>query len=234
MSTPPIDRAPCDGSSPLRLGLLVSRAGATLQGLVEACQQPGCAASVELVLSNHKECPLLERVRGLGLTTRVLSEDAFDGAEAYEDALIETLRNRDVELVCLAGFEPRLSRRLATAFPLRVLRMRSSLLPAFAGPQPLAEALAAGVRITGCTLQFLDPDAGDGPILLQSALRVASDDDEESLGVRMSALQQKAFVAGVQLLAEGRVQIDGPRARVSGVPRTDDILEWYHRAPGTP
>ncbi|MFH1811628.1 MAG: phosphoribosylglycinamide formyltransferase [Pseudomonadota bacterium] len=230
MSTSPVDRAPCDTSAPLRLGLLVSRAGATLQALIDACQQNAFAASVELVLSNHKESPLLERARGQGLTTRVLSEDAFDSADAYETALVEALQNRDVELVCLAGFSPTLGTKLVQAFPQRVLRMHSSLLPAFAGETPLSDALAAGVRVTGCTLHFLDENCGVGCILLQSALRVWSDDDEESLGIRISVLQQKAFVAGVRLIAEGQVRVGDGRTQITGVPNTDQVLEWYPAA----
>jgi len=226
MGEKPIDRAPCNSDAPLRLGVLVSRSGLMLQALIDACEQAALPASIELVISNRKEAPALDRARAANVTSRVIPHEAFDTSEDFDAAIADALANRDVELICLAGWMPVPSPTFLETFPLLVLTMHSSLLPAFPGANPIRDALDHGARITGCTLPFVTGNLESDPILLQSALRIWPEDDEESLSVRLQVLQQRMFVAGVRLIAEGRVTVQGRHVSIEDGGTEDRTLEW--------
>ena len=129
-----------------------------------------------------------------------------------------------VEILRAKGDDSQAERQVAIMK--RILGAHASLLPSFPGPHPVRDALDAGVLITGCTLSFVEPGGEGGRILLQSALRVWPDDDEESLSVRMLVLQQRMLVAGVRLIAEGRVKVEGRRVLIERGGSQDLSLEW--------
>lgn len=227
-----IGETPRDPSNPLRLGVLVSGTGTILQALIGACERGELAASIELVLSDKKEAPALERARKAGLNVRILPEDAFSSSAEHSAAIVAALQQRDVEFVCLGGFSGPRDAQLSASFPNRILHMHGSLLPAFKELHPVRAALATGVRITGCTLSFVDPEGEHGAIFLQTAVAVDQDDDEEALAVRVHVAQQRSFVEGLKLICKGQVQLENERVVIDRSIDPDRSLEWHQPREG--
>lgn len=225
----PVERAPCEPGSPLRLGVLHSRTMGHLQFLLEACAQVNAPATLEVVLSEEKESKGLERARASGVVTRTLRADAFESESAFAEAMLDTLDTRDVELLCLSDYHVPLLPLLADRFAHRVLWAQPWLWTDLPGSDPIQHALTSGLRITGCSICL----AGSPPsIILQSALRIAQHDDVESLGVRMQHLEQRALLEGIRLIATGRVELDEQRVVITGVDDREGSLEWLV-PPGT-
>src|SRR5262249_55016663 len=134
----------------------------------------------------------------------------------YDARLVSELRSRSVDLVCLAGFMRIVTPVLLSAFPQRVLNIHPSLLPAFPGMHGVRQALRAGVRVSGCTVHFVDEGTDSGPILIQAAVPVLEGDTEEALAARILQQEHRIYPQAIQLVAEGRVAVDGQRVRISG------------------
>jgi len=200
------------------VGVLVSGSGTNLQALLDAARagQLGGAA-IRLVVSNKPGVRALERAAAAGVTAEVVDHKAFADRAAFEAALVERLRAAGVELVVLAGFMRLLGPTFLGAFPGRVVNIHPALLPAFPGVAAQAQALAAGVRLTGCTVHFVDAGVDSGPIVAQSAVPVLEDDTVETLTARVLAQEHRLLPRVVRWIAEGRVSIEGRRVRVAGV-----------------
>jgi len=200
----------------LTAGVLISGTGTNLQAILDRIADGTLACRVALVISNRAQALGLERARGAGVATRVVDHRAFAGREAFDAALVEALRAAGVELVVLAGFDRLVTRVLLEAFPARVVNIHPALLPAFPGLHAQRQALDHGVRITGATVHFVDEQADHGPIILQGAAVVGPDDTEESLTRRILDIEHVIYPAAIQLLAEGRLVIEGRRVRILG------------------
>jgi phosphoribosylglycinamide formyltransferase-1 len=150
----------------------------------------------------------------------VLPRKAFQSRDARDDAMVEALRSHQVDLVVLAGYLGILSPRFVEAYRWRIMNIHPSLLPAFAGGHGLnvhQAALAKGVKVSGCTVQFVTDDVDGGPIIVQRCVRVEDDDTAETLGARVLEQEHQAYPEAIQLFAEGRLRVedDGVRVRVS-------------------
>ena len=197
-----------------KLGVLVSGRGSNLQAILDAARRNALSARVAVVISNKADAPALDRARAQGVETLFLDPRQYAGREAYDRALAEALRARKVDLVCLAGFMRILSPEFIRAFPGRIINIHPSLLPAFPGLHAQRQALEHGVRITGCTVHFVDETVDTGPILLQAAVPVEEDDDEERLAARILEQEHRIYPEAIQLIADQRVRIEGRRARI--------------------
>jgi phosphoribosylglycinamide formyltransferase-1 len=201
----------------IRIGVLVSGSGTNLQAVLDAVADRRLDARVEVVLSNVATAGALERAKAAGVETVVLDHKAYADRRAFDAAVVEVLRARGVEVVVLAGFMRLLSEVLLDAFPMRVVNVHPSLLPAFPGVHAQKQAFDYGVRITGCTVHFVDAGTDTGPIIAQAAVPVEDGDDEESLRLRILAREHELLPRVLQWLAEGRVTVQpaaGGRARV--------------------
>lgn len=201
---------------PLALGVLLSGSGTNLQALIDAIDAGRLDARIAVVVSNRTDAYGLTRARARGLPVETVLHTAFTSREAFDARLVEVLHAHGVELVALAGFMRLVTRVLLAAFPARVLNIHPALLPAFPGLHAERQALEHGVRITGVTVHFVDEQTDHGPILLQAAVPVFPDDTEESLHLRIQRQEHRAYVRAIQLIAEGRVQIEGRRVLISG------------------
>jgi phosphoribosylglycinamide formyltransferase-1 len=170
-----------------------------------------------VVIGNRASAPGLEIARDRRIPMRVIPSQGLD-REAYDKLLIEELQTHEVELVCLAGFMRLLSANFVRAFPERVLNIHPSLLPAFPGLDAQRQALDHGVKITGCTVHFVDEFLDSGPIILQSAVPVLDADTHESLSARILAQEHVIYSQAIQLMVEGRVSVEGRKVRI----REDD------------
>lgn len=202
----------------LRLGVLISGRGSNLQALIDAAAAPGYPAEIALVLSNRPDAQGLARAAAAGLPTAAVDHKRFPDRAAFDAELDRTLRGHGVELVCLAGFLRLLTRGFVEAWSDRMINIHPSLLPAFKGLHTHARALAAGVRVVGCTVHYVRPEMDEGPIIVQAAVPVLAGDDEDKLAARVLEAEHRCYPLAVRWIAEGRVRIDGDRATIDGVP----------------
>lgn len=204
-------------ASPLELGVLVSGTGTNLGAILEAVRDQRLAARVRIVVSNKAGVGALDRAAAHGVPSAVVSHKEFASREAFDAALVARLRDAGVTHVVLAGFMRVVTPVLLDAFPDRVINVHPALLPAFPGVDAQAQALAYGVRVTGCTVHFVDAGVDTGPILAQAVVPVEDGDDRARLATRILAREHELLIASLQWIAEGRVTIDraaGARPRV--------------------
>jgi phosphoribosylglycinamide formyltransferase 1 len=200
-----------------RLGVLVSGRGSNMEALILA-SRAGRIPEVALVVANAS-CPALERAQALGAPIQLLPSGDFPDRPSFERALLDALAHARVDLVCLAGFMRLLTPTFLDRFPGRVLNIHPSLLPAFPGLHAQRQALAAGVRIAGCTVHFVDSGVDSGGIIAQAAVAVRPDDDEESLSARILEQEHQLYPAAVAWVAERRVELR--EGRVHHIPPFD-------------
>jgi len=192
----------------LRLGVLVSGSGSNLQAILDAVAAGTLAAEVALVLSNKPDAFALERARRAGVQTAVVSHRDFTTRELFDAALVQALSAHRVDCVVLAGFMRIVTPVLLDAFQDRVINMHPALLPAFPGAHAQADALAYGVRVSGCTVHFVDAGTDTGPIIAQSVVPVVDGDTVESLSARILAEEHALLPTVLQWIADGRVVVE--------------------------
>ena len=203
----------------MKTGVLASGGGTNLQSLIDHWQQGGLApAELAVVGVNVAGAQALERAAQAGIPTFVLSHKAFATREDFDRALASELRNRGIELIVLAGFMRVLTPAFLDAFPNRVLNIHPALLPSFPGTHAQKQAFDYGVKVTGCTVHFVDAGTDTGPIIAQTVVPVLDSDDEESLRLRILAEEHHLLPAVVRAVASGRVTVEGRRVRITGGP----------------
>jgi phosphoribosylglycinamide formyltransferase-1 len=191
----------------IRLGVLVSGSGTNLQAILDAVAEKRLDARVELVVSNVRGAVALERARAAGVATLVVDHTLHADRRAFDAALVEVLRAHGVELIVLAGFMRLLTSVLLDAFPMRVVNVHPSLLPAFPGVHSQKQAFDYGVRVTGCTVHFVDCGTDTGPIIAQAAVPIEDGDDADSLRLRILDREHELLPRVLQWFAEGRITV---------------------------
>jgi phosphoribosylglycinamide formyltransferase-1 len=203
---------------PLVLGVLVSGSGTNLQAILDAVAAGTLDAEVAVVISNVASAKALDRARSAGVPAVVVDHKAFADRASFDAAVVEALRARGVECVVLAGFMRLVTPVLLDAFPHRVVNVHPALLPAFPGVHAQRQALAYGVRVSGCTVHLVDAGMDTGPILAQATVPVLDDDDEGALQQRILAKEHELLPEVLQWIAEGRVEIVAPADAAEGAP----------------
>ncbi|MES1257073.1 MAG: phosphoribosylglycinamide formyltransferase [Acidobacteriota bacterium] len=197
----------------MRLGILISGRGSNFEAIANHIAQRKLDAEIAVVISNRAGSQGLEIARERGIPVRVIASQGLE-REAYDKLVVEELRTHEVELVCLAGFMRLLSAHFVRAFPDRVLNIHPSLLPAFPGLDAQRQALEHGVKITGCTVHFVDEFLDSGPILIQAAVPVLDEDTVESLSARILVQEHAIYSKAIQYIVEERVTLNGRRVRI--------------------
>jgi phosphoribosylglycinamide formyltransferase-1 len=200
------------GADP-NIGVLISGRGSNLQALIDAVAGGRLRARIAIVIANRADAPGLERARRAGIATRVIPHRDYPTREAFELDLVQALREREVALVCLAGFMRLVGRTMLDAFPSAILNIHPSLLPAFPGLDAQRQAIDYGTKVAGATVHFVTGELDGGPIVLQRALPVADDDTVESLAERILALEHQIYPEAAGLVLAGGWTIDGRRFR---------------------
>ena len=193
-----------------RLGILISGRGSNLEAIADSIDAGKLAAEIAVVISNRQEARGLEIARQRGLPAVCIPSRGLD-REIYDRMVLDELTGREVELVCLAGFMRLLSATFIRRFPQRILNIHPSLLPAFAGLDAQQQALEHGVRITGCTVHFVDEDLDSGPIILQAAVPVRDDDTVEQLSARILKEEHRIYPEAIGIVLRGEYRIQGRR-----------------------
>jgi phosphoribosylglycinamide formyltransferase-1 len=212
----------------IAVGALISGAGTNLQAIIDRIGAGRLDCALRVVVSNRAGAAGLARAAAAGIPTRVVEHGRFPSREAFDAALVETLRAAGVELVVLAGFDRLVTSVLLDAFPMRVMNIHPALLPAFKGLHVQRQAVDYGVRIAGATVHFVDEHTDHGPIIVQGAVAVAPEDDPETVRERILAVEHEIYPLAIQLFAEGRIAVDGRRVLVSGPrpPVPPPLVSW--------
>jgi len=197
----------------LKVGVLISGRGSNLQALIDAAADPACPAEIALVISNRPEAAGLARAAAAGIKSLVIAEP---DRSAFAEAADSALRGAGVELVALAGFMRILDKDFVDTWTNRMVNIHPSLLPAFPGLHPQRQALAAGVKFSGCTVHFVRAEVDTGPIIAQAVVPVEDGDDEDRLADRILAAEHILYPLAVRLFAEGRLRIANERVWVAG------------------
>jgi phosphoribosylglycinamide formyltransferase-1 len=201
------------GERTFRIGVLGSGKGSNFVAVAEACRDGTVPATVALVLSDAAEAGILERARERSIPARFIPPGKFRTKldEEAERAFIEALRAAEVDLVVLAGFMRVLKEGLLGAFAGRIINIHPSLLPAFPGLGAWKQALGHGVKVTGCTVHFVDAGVDSGPIIGQQTVPVLDDDTPETLHQRIQVAEHELYPRCVAAIARGAVTIQGRR-----------------------
>jgi formyltetrahydrofolate-dependent phosphoribosylglycinamide formyltransferase len=204
-------------SSSIRLAVLVSGGGTTLQNLLDRSAEGRLPARVLLVVSSDPHAGALERARRAGVAGAVVERRQAGSREEFSRRIFDLCRQAGADLVCLAGFLQLLL--IPDDFQHRVLNIHPALIPAFCGKgyygRHVHEAvLAYGAKVSGCTVHFADNQYDHGAILLQKVVRVLEDDTPETLAARVFAQECEAYPEAIQLIADGRIRVDGRRVRI--------------------
>ena len=187
---------------------------------MDACAVGQIAGRIVVVIGTRADAPALERARAGGAAVVVVSPRKYEGdAAAYGEALLRQLRRHDVSLVCLAGYMLRLPPAVVAAYPLRVMNVHPALLPLFGGRGMYGEhvhraVLESGMKVSGCTVHFVDEQYDTGPIIVQSAVPVLDEDTPQSLAARILPEEHRAYVEAVRAFAAGRLRIQGRRVLI--------------------
>jgi len=194
-----------------RIGVLLSGRGSNFEALAESVAAGRIPdAEIAIVISNREGAPGVERARARGIATRIIPSKGLE-RETYDKLVVAALREKQVDLVCLAGFMRLLSPFFVAAFRNRILNIHPSLLPAFPGLEAQRQALEYGVKWSGCTVHLVDENLDAGPIVVQSPVEVLDGDTPETLAARILKEEHRIYSEAVRIVLDGRFRIDGRR-----------------------
>jgi phosphoribosylglycinamide formyltransferase 1 len=187
--------------TPLKLGVLASGSGSNFEAIAQAIADHQLHAQIQVLIYNNPQAKVVARAAHWGVPTVLLNHREFSSREALDQAIVYTLQQHGVEWVIMAGWMRVVTQVLVDAFPDRLLNIHPSLLPSFPGIRAIEQALAAGVKITGCTVHYVRLEVDSGPILMQAAVPVLPDDTSETLHQRVQIQEHRIFAAAIALAA---------------------------------
>jgi phosphoribosylglycinamide formyltransferase-1 len=210
-----------------RVAILVSGRGSNMAALIDAAAEPDYPAEIVGVISNRPEAGALAVAGRAGIATSVVDHRAFSSREAFDEALHAELTRLLPDIVCFAGFMRLLTPGFIARWEGRMLNIHPALLPSFKGLDTHARALAAGVRLHGCTVHLVTAEMDAGPIVAQAAAPVLDGDDEASLGARVLALEHRLYPRALKAWAEGRARLEHGRVVTAHADQpADAALIW--------
>ncbi|HXZ78609.1 MAG TPA: phosphoribosylglycinamide formyltransferase [Terriglobales bacterium] len=196
------------------LGILLSGRGSNFAAIARSCQEGRIPARIALVISNRAEAPGVEHARQLGLNALVIPSKGKQ-REEHDAEVVAALKDAQVDLVCLAGYMRLLSPLFIRAFPQRILNIHPSLLPAFPGLDAQKQAFEHGVKISGCTVHFVDEFLDHGAIIVQHAVPVLENDDEHTLAARILEQEHLSYTEAINIVLSGNYEVVGRRVVVT-------------------
>lgn len=198
---PALPSQPYPFNPPLKLGILASGSGSNMEAIARAIADGELNASIQALIYNNPEAGVAERAKRLDIPAVLLNHRVFESRETLDKHIIQTLQKYQVEWVIMAGWMRRVTQVLINAFPNRILNIHPSLLPSFPGMRAVEQALAAGVKLSGCTVHFVELAVDSGPIVIQAAVPVLLDDTPKTLQARIQLQEHRIFPAAIALAA---------------------------------
>jgi phosphoribosylglycinamide formyltransferase 1 len=198
-------------SNKFKLAVLVSGRGSNLQAIIDSIKKNNLEAEIALVISDVKDAFALERAQKHCLDGLFLDPKSYSDQNSYEQKIIEQVKSKSVDLVCLAGFMRVLSKHFIEAFPGRIINIHPSLLPAFPGLDVQKRALEHGVRFSGCTVHYVNEEVDGGAIISQAVVPIFDDDNEVSLSERILEKEHIIYPEAIRMIIEDRLTLTGRR-----------------------
>lgn len=208
----------------LKLGVLASGRGSNFQSIIDEIEAGRLNAAIKLLVVDKSDAYAIERARKHSIEHLYLAPKQFPSKDAFYAKIADELKARDVGLVILAGFMRVVGKPLIDAFPNRIMNIHPALLPSFPGLHGQKQAADYGVRISGCTVHFVDEGMDTGPVIIQAAVPVVPDDTEETLSARILKLEHKIFPEAIRLFAEGRLSVEGRIVKIAGYEQRDEYI----------
>jgi len=200
----------------MSIGVLASGRGSNFQSIIDAIEAGSLRAKIVLLITDNPNAFAVERARKHGIEPLIMVPNQYGTRNDYYKAVVQELRTREVGLVVLAGFMRIIGRPLIEAYRNRVMNIHPALLPSFPGLHGQKQAQDYGVKISGCTVHFVDEGMDTGPIIIQAAVPVSFEDTEDSLSERILKLEHKIFPEAIRLFSEGRLEVIGRRVKIAG------------------
>ncbi len=198
----------------LKIGVLASGRGSNFQAIIDEIEAGRIPAKIEILIVDNSNAYAIERAKKHGIPYQYINPKEFKTKEAFYEKIRDELLSKRVELIVLAGFMRIVKKPLLDAFPNRIMNIHPALLPSFPGLHGQKQAVDYGVRISGCTVHFVDEGVDSGPIIIQAAVAVHPDDTEDSLSERILKLEHKIFPEAIRLFAEGRLEVHGRKVKI--------------------
>jgi len=196
-----------------------------MAALIRAAARPDFPAEIAVVISNRADATGIAAAKASGVEALVIESKEFGkDRSAFEGVLQSTLDERQIEFICLAGFMRLFTAEFVQRWYGRMLNIHPALLPSFPGLEPQAQALRAGVKISGATVHFVTPETDSGPILMQGAVVVRDDDTTETLAARILRIEHRIYAVALRLVAAGKFQLAGDVCKISGGTNSDASL----------
>ena len=215
---------PSEKLSRLNLGVLASGRGSNFQSIIDEIEKGRLNAGIRLLIVDNPKAFAIERARKHAIEHLVIRPGDFTTKDNFYLRIVDELRKREVELVILAGFMRIVGKRLIDAFPDRIMNIHPALLPSFPGLHSQRQAVEYGVRISGCTVHFVDEGMDTGPIIAQAAVPVYHDDTEETLSARILEMEHKIYPEAIRLFSEGRLEVEGRIVKIKGKASSESHL----------
>jgi phosphoribosylglycinamide formyltransferase 1 len=208
-----------------RVAILISGRGSNMSALIEAAKAADFPAEIAVVISNRADAGGLTIANQSGVATATIESKPFGkDRAAFEAALQTVLDQHGIEFICLAGFMRLLTAEFVQHWYGRMLNIHPSLLPLFPGLEPQAQALRAGVKLSGATVHFVIPETDAGPIVMQGAVGVHADDTPDALAARILTVEHRIYPAALSLLAKGNIKLDGGVCKIADSPVSTEVL----------
>ena len=182
------------------LGILISGRGSNMLNLVNASQRGLINSKVKIVISNNKNSSGIDKAKRKNIKTKIINQKDYESKKDFENALTNTLKNQNVDLVCLAGFMSILSKKFLKEWHRKVINIHPSLLPSFRGKNAVKQALEQRVKTAGCSVHFVDEGIDTGEIISQEKVPVSSNDDEETLGKKILKKEHVLYIKVIKEL----------------------------------
>ncbi len=198
----------------LKLGVLASGRGSNFQSIIDAAESGRLGASVEVLVVDNPSAFAIKRAENHNIQHLFINPRDFASKDDFFVKIAAELKGRGVGLVILAGFMRIVRKPLLDAFPMRVMNIHPALLPSFPGLHGQSQTIDYGVKISGCTVHFVDEGMDTGPVIIQAAVPVLPRDTEEKLSARILSLEHKIFPEAIRLFSEGRLEVEGRIVRV--------------------
>ena len=193
----------------INIGVLASGRGTNLQAIIEAVKEGRIEGKIGIVISDNRDAFALKRAKQNNIETEYINFKSFKNREDYDKKIMEYLKEKDVDLVVLAGYMRILSSFFINAYKNKIMNIHPALLPSFPGLHAQRQAVEYGVKISGCTVHFVDEGVDSGPIILQKAVEVKDNDTEELLAERILKEEHQIYPRAIQLFSQGRLVIKG-------------------------
>lgn len=208
----------------LNLGILASGRGSNFQAIIDEIEAGKINATIKLLIVDNPNAYAIERAKKHSIEYLYINPKEFPTKDDFFLKIADELKKKDVELVILAGFMRIVRPPLIKAFPNRIMNIHPALLPSFPGLYGQKQAVDYGVRISGCTVHFVDEGMDTGPVIIQAAVPVSPDDTEDTLSARILKLEHKIFPEAIRLYAEGRLSVEGRVVKIKGYELEDAYI----------